>query len=168
MVPITLTVRTGTMMSPSVGIWQRLTTVFTSRWFIATMIPRPGITWTPSIPANSAIRPAHAPEALTVIRAATSSSSPVVLLRSRAPVTRSPSRWIADRLVIGQDPSSAMLGAARQPPHELPHVDAAVGHAERAGDPRVQPRLLALGPLSGSISSQGTPVALQPAANRSA
>ena len=42
-VPITLTVRIGTMMSPSVGIWQRLITVFTSRWFIAIMIPRPGM-----------------------------------------------------------------------------------------------------------------------------
>ena len=41
-VPMTLTVRMGTRMSPSVGIWQRLMTVFTNRWFIAIMIPRPG------------------------------------------------------------------------------------------------------------------------------
>ena len=54
-VPITLTVRIGTRMSPSVGIWQRLITVFTSRWFIAIMIPRPGRTRTPSMPAISAI-----------------------------------------------------------------------------------------------------------------
>jgi hypothetical protein len=94
-VPMTLTVRIGTMMSPSVGIWQRLTTVFTNRWFIATMIPRPGITRTPSIPAMSAIWPAHAPVALTVMRASTSVSSPVRTSRTRAPVTSSPSRWIA-------------------------------------------------------------------------
>ena len=56
-VPITHTVRIGTMMSPSVGIWQRLTHVFTSRWFIAIMIPRPGSTRTPSIPAISATVP---------------------------------------------------------------------------------------------------------------
>ena len=42
-VPITLTVRIGTRMSPSAGIVQRLITVFTSRWFIAIMIPLPGI-----------------------------------------------------------------------------------------------------------------------------
>ena len=40
-VPITLTVRIGTRMSPSAGIVQRLTTVFTSRWFMAIMIPLP-------------------------------------------------------------------------------------------------------------------------------
>ena len=42
-VPITLTVRIGTRMSPSAGIVQRLITVFTSRWFIAIMIPLPGM-----------------------------------------------------------------------------------------------------------------------------
>ena len=83
------------MMSPSVGIWQRLMTVFTSRWFIAIMIPRPGSTRTPSIPAMSAIWPAQAPVALTVTRASMSSSSPVRASRTRAPVTSSPSRWIA-------------------------------------------------------------------------
>ena len=50
-VPITLTVRIGTRMSPSAGMVQRLITVFTSRWFIAIMIPLPGTTPTPSIPA---------------------------------------------------------------------------------------------------------------------
>ena len=83
------------MMSPSVGIWQRLTHVFTSRWFIAIMIPRPGSTRTPSIPAMSATVPAHAPEALTVTRASMSISSPVAAPRTRAPVTSSPVRWIA-------------------------------------------------------------------------
>ena len=52
-VPITLTVRIGTRMSPSAGIVQRLITVFTSRWFIAIMIPLPGTTPTPSIAAIS-------------------------------------------------------------------------------------------------------------------
>ena len=56
-------------MSPSVGIWQRLITVFTIRWFIAIMIPRPGWMRTPSMPARSAICPAQAPDALTVTRA---------------------------------------------------------------------------------------------------
>ena len=41
-------------MSPSAGILQRLTTVFTSRWFIAIMIPLPGMTAT-SQPAMAAI-----------------------------------------------------------------------------------------------------------------
>ena len=94
-VPITHTVRIGTMMSPSAGIWHRLTQVFTSRWFIAIMIPRPGSTRTPSIPAMSATVPAQAPDALTVTRASTSISSPVAAPRSRAPVTWSPFRWMA-------------------------------------------------------------------------
>ncbi len=99
MVPITLTVRIGTRMSPSAGSVQRLITVFTSRWFMAIMIPLPGTTPTPSIPAISAIWAAHAPEALMVKPASMSSSSPVCSLRTRAPVTaplsrcRSSTRW---------------------------------------------------------------------------
>ena len=98
-VPITLTVRIGTRMSPSAGIVQRLTTVFTSRWFIAIMIPLPGTTPTSSIPAMWRICAAHAPDALSTKPASTSSSSPVSSLRSRAPVTapfercRSITRW---------------------------------------------------------------------------
>ena len=68
-------------------------TVLTSRWFIAIMIPRPGSTRTPSIPAMSAIRPAQAPPALTVTCASISISSPVRVSRTRAPVTRSLDRW---------------------------------------------------------------------------
>ncbi len=83
------------MMSPSVGIWQRLITVLTRRWFMAIMIPRPGSTRTPSIPAMSATCPAQAPLALTVTRALTSISSPVRASRTRAPVISSPSRWTA-------------------------------------------------------------------------
>ena len=94
-VPITLTVRIGTRMSPSAGIVQRLITVFTSRWFIAIMIPLPGTTPTPSIAAISASCAAHAPEALMVKPASTSSSSPVCSLRTRAPSTSSSRRWIA-------------------------------------------------------------------------
>ena len=48
-------------MSPSAGIVQRLITVFTSRWFMAIMIPLPGITPTSSIPAMWTICAAHAP-----------------------------------------------------------------------------------------------------------
>ena len=91
-VPITLTVRIGTRMSPSAGIVQRLITVFTSRWFIAIMIPLPGITPTPSMPAIFTIWAAQAPDALSVKPASMSSSSPVSSLRSRAPVIPSPLR----------------------------------------------------------------------------
>ena len=92
MVPITLTVRIGTRMSPSAGIVQRLITVFTSRWFMAIMIPLPGTTPTPSICAMWAICAAHAPAALIVKPASMSSSSPVRSLRTRAPVTAPSSR----------------------------------------------------------------------------
>jgi hypothetical protein len=94
-VPITLTVRIGTRMSPSAGIVQRLTTVFTSRWFIAIMIPLPGTTRTPSQPAIDAICPAQAPDALIVNRASIVSGSPVSSLRTSAPTTASPSRSTA-------------------------------------------------------------------------
>ena len=90
-VPITLTVRIGTRMSPSAGILQRLITVFTSRWFIAIMIPLPGITPMPSIPASFTICAAQAPDAFSVKPASMSSSSPDNSLRTRAPVTVSPS-----------------------------------------------------------------------------
>ncbi len=98
-VPITLTVRIGTRMSPSAGIVQRLTTVFTSRWFMAIMIPLPGTTPTSSMPAMWRIWAAHAPEALRTKPHSMSRSSPVCSLRTRAPVTappatcRSVTRW---------------------------------------------------------------------------
>ena len=79
-------------MSPSAGIVQRLITVFTSRWFIAIMIPLPGMISTPSIPAMSAIWPAQAPDALRTIRASTVTSSPLRSSCRRAPTTASPSR----------------------------------------------------------------------------
>ena len=79
-------------MSPSAGIVQRLITVFTSRWFIAIMIPLPGMISMPSIPAMSAIWPAHAPDALRTIRASTVTSSPLCSSCRRAPTTASPSR----------------------------------------------------------------------------
>ena len=98
-VPITLTVRIGTRMSPSAGIVQRLTTVFTSRWFMAIMIPLPGITPTSSTPAMWRIWAAQAPVALRTKLVSMSRSSPVCSLRTRAPVTapsvtcRSVTRW---------------------------------------------------------------------------
>jgi hypothetical protein len=85
-VPITETVRIGTMMSPSLGDLQRLTHVFTSRWFIAIMIPLPGTTDTTQ-PARLAICPAHAPDALITMSARISSSSPVSSSWARAPIT---------------------------------------------------------------------------------
>jgi hypothetical protein len=96
-VPMTLTVRIGTMRSPSSGALQRLTTVFTSRWFIAIMIPLPGMTSTPSQPAIAATSPAHAPEALMTNGASTRRSSPVRSSWSSTPATASPSRRIAVR-----------------------------------------------------------------------
>ena len=74
-VPTTATVWMGTMMSPSAGILQRFTTVFTTRWLIATIVPFPASTWTSS-PTVPAIFPAQAPEALTTRSAAISTSSP--------------------------------------------------------------------------------------------
>ena len=85
-VPITLTVRIGTMMSPSAGISHRLTTVFTNRWFMAIMIPLPGRTWT-SQPAMAAIWPAQAPDALTTNSASIDRASPVRSSRTMAPFT---------------------------------------------------------------------------------
>jgi len=76
----------GTMMSPSEGISHRFTTVFTSRWFIAIMIPLPGITST-SQPAIRAILPAQAPAALIVNPARISTSSPPRWSRTTAPRT---------------------------------------------------------------------------------
>ena len=97
-VPITETVRIGTMMSPSLGGLQRLTHVFTNRWFIAIMIPLPGTTDTTQ-PARLAICPAHAPDALITRSARISSSSPVSSSWARAPITlpsrssRPSTRW---------------------------------------------------------------------------
>jgi hypothetical protein len=67
-------------------------TVFTSRWFIAIMIPLPGTTPTSSIPAMCRICAAQAPEALSTKPASMSVSSPVCSLRTRTPVTASPLR----------------------------------------------------------------------------
>ena len=83
---MTLTVRMGTMMSPSAGISHRLITVFTSRWFMAIMMPFPGNTLT-SQPAMAAICPAHAPDALTTMSASMANPSPVRSFRTVAPVT---------------------------------------------------------------------------------
>ena len=48
---MTATVWMGMMMSPSDGILQRLMTVLTTRWFMATMTPLPGmiLTWMPAM-----------------------------------------------------------------------------------------------------------------------
>ncbi len=75
-VPMTQTVWTGTRMSPSAGWISRLTTLFTSRWFIATMIPRPGTTGTGGSPVSCEIWPAHGPAQLrTNVHSMTTSSS---------------------------------------------------------------------------------------------
>ncbi len=94
-VPMTQTVRMGTRMSPSPGCSQRLTTVETSRWFMAIMTPLPGTTVTPGQSAMSAIWPAQMPLALTVKPASIRTSSPPRSSRATAPATRSPSRRIS-------------------------------------------------------------------------
>ena len=84
-VPMTQTVRIGTRMSPSPGGSQRLTTVETSRWFIAIMIPLPGTTVTPGQSAMSAIWPAQTPPALITKGASMRTSSPPRSSRASAP-----------------------------------------------------------------------------------
>ncbi len=88
-VPMTLTVLIGTRMSPSAGISHRFTTVCTSRWLAATMIPLPGLIWTWQ-PARAAMRPPQAPAALTVTCARICTCPPSGRLATM-PVTRSPS-----------------------------------------------------------------------------
>ena len=114
------------MMSPSVGIWQRLTTVFTSRWFIAIMIPRPGSTRTPSIPAMSAIWPAQAPVALTVTpRVDVELLAGARVAHARAGDLVALAVDGGDR-VVGEDPAAALLDAVAHRPHGLPDVDVGV------------------------------------------
>ena len=99
-VPMTATVWMGTMMSPSAGILQRLSTVLIMRWFIATIVPLPGMMFT-RIPALAATWPAQAPVALMVMAARTVISSPLTTSRSRAPATRrSPSPPSTSRSTI--------------------------------------------------------------------
>ena len=86
---MTLTVLIGTRMSPSAGISHRFTTLCTSRWLVATMIPLPGLIWTRQ-PAMAAMRPPQAPAAFTVICARICTCSPSGR-RARMPVTWSPS-----------------------------------------------------------------------------
>ena len=140
-VPITLTVRIGTRMSPSAGIVQRLTTVFTSRWFIAIMIPLPGITPMPSIPAMCTICAAHAPDALSVKPASMSSSSPVQLVAHARAGDRVAVAVQVDHAVVGEDARAVRGRAAGERPDRLPGVDRRVRDRERALDAGVQPRL---------------------------
>ncbi len=53
-VPMTETVPTGTIMSPSEGGFKRLITVFTKREFIAIITPLPAVTFN-SHPASEAM-----------------------------------------------------------------------------------------------------------------
>ena len=62
--------------------------MFTSRWFVATMMPLPGRTLT-SQPAMAAILPAQAPAALITTSARIRSSPPGP--RTTAPATLDPS-----------------------------------------------------------------------------
>jgi hypothetical protein len=76
------------------------------------------------MPAICTICAAHAPDAFSVKPAATSTSSPVSSLRSRAP-----------------DAGAVVGGPAGERPDGLPRVDRRIGNRERALDPRVQPGL---------------------------
>ena len=122
-VPITETVRIGTRMSPSAGIVQRLITVFTSRWFIAIMIPLPGMISTPSIPAMSAIWPAHAPEALSTNRASTVDVLAGALVVERGADDRVALAEHVDDAVVGEDARAVRLRRVGERPHGLPRVD---------------------------------------------
>ena len=161
-VPITLTVRIGTRMSPSAGITQRLITVFTSRWFIAIMIPLPGITPTSSIPAMCRICAAHGAG-----RVEDETGLDVELL-ARPLVAHARARHrpvVAVQVhdaVVGEHARALRRGAARQRRCGLPRVDRGVRHRERAPDLRVQPRLAAqrLGHLESprpGVTRRGSP-----------
>ncbi len=150
------------MMSPSVGIWQRLMHVFTSRWFIAIMIPRPGSTRTPSIPAISATRPAHAPDAFTVTRASMS-----MLLAGARAAHAGPGHAITVPMdghhgVVGEHARAALLRAAGQRPHRLPNFHVAVRHAEHARDIGVAGAAPGAAPSPDRSPRSRSPVAAHP------
>ena len=122
-VPITLTVRIGTRMSPSAGIVQRLTTVFTSRWFMAIMIPLPGATWTPSHAGHG--RHLGGPGAGGVEREGRLdvellAGELVAQARADDLVALAPDRHDA---VVGEHARAVRRRAVGQRPDELPHVD---------------------------------------------
>ena len=106
------------------------------------------------MPAISAMRPAHAPAALTVTRASTSVSWPV-LAHARA----------RDLIAVAADgdragtSTRAPLGAARHRPHHFPDLDVGTRNTR---DPRVQERFAQR--LRRLDLLHGTPVARQPAA----
>ncbi len=111
-------------MSPSAGIVQRLITVFTSRWFIAIMIPLPGMISTPSIPAMSAIWPAQAPDALSDHPGLDGDLlAAVLVVQARADHGVALAQHVHDR-VVGQDRRAAAAGRVGERPHGLPGVDA--------------------------------------------
>ena len=137
------TVRIGTMMSPSVGIWQRLTHRVHEPMVHRDHDPPPRqhadaldaghVGDLPGPGARGVDRhPGLHVELLPGGAAAQPRAGHVVALAVDG-----------DHLVVGQDPRAPLLGAARHRPDCLPHVDVGVGHAEGAGDPRIQPRLLA-------------------------
>lgn len=82
-------------MSPSAGLMQRLTTMFTKRWFIAIMMPRPGTTSTSWQPAMAAMRPAHGPPAFMTKRQSMRLLPLALTSRTVTPTTRSSARWTA-------------------------------------------------------------------------
>ena len=164
--PITLTVRIGTRMSPSAGIVQRLITVFTSRWFMAIMIPLPGTTPTPSIPAMCG--DLGRPGARGVDREA---RLDVELLAGElvAHARAGDGAVVAvqvEHAVVGQDARAVRGRAAGEGPDGLPGVDRRVGHGERALDPGLS-RGSRRSASATSISSAGSSAARQPARNSS-
>ena len=165
-VPSTQTVCAGTRMSLSAGMRQRFTTACVSRWFSATMMPRPPRTRT-SQPAIAATLPAQAPVALTVISARTSASSPVRASRTRAPRTASPSTisettsWRRSTVPPRRSTSSAHTPTSR-------HVSTAASGTEKArvtpGWSRGSRRRASPAPISSAAIPASAHAATKPSA----
>ena len=90
-VPRIATVPTGTMMSPSAGLWQRLMTASVMRWLKTSIVPLPGAIAS-FAPAIAATCPPHAPAADTIWPAITRYSVPLRTSTTRAASSRSPER----------------------------------------------------------------------------
>ena len=119
----------GTMMSPSAGLRQALTTPRTYRLAITTITPLPAII-VRGTPAMRPTSPAQAPAALTTHWQPIVRSWPATASWTRTAVMRSPSRSIPTRgwrTSTRQPRASASAAIERM---QRPRVDAAVGDGE--------------------------------------
>jgi hypothetical protein len=88
-VPRMATLRPGTTMSPSPGLWQRLIAACARRCDSTTMTPLTGTTLT-STSSSRATKPDHAPVALITAWQPIDVSSPVIASRVSTPEIRLP------------------------------------------------------------------------------